>query len=319
MRVVITDHEFASVDAEEAAVRDNGAELVVGSTRDEQKVAELTAGADVVILAYAPITDRVLSGMAENATVIRYGVGYDTVDVEAATRRGVRVCNVPDYGAETVADHTVMLALATLRRAVPYDQRVREDEQGWIQAQQIGMIPALRDITYGLVGTGTIGLLVAERISAFGARILAYDPYAKEEALTDRDIERVELDDLLQRSDAISLHAPLTEETHHILDETALRRTQRGTILVNTARGALVDTSAAAALAKEGHLGGLGLDVFEKEPLPLDHPVREAPNTILTPHAAFYSTRALKNLQDYAAAEVGRALRGEPLRCQINR
>lgn len=319
MRVVITDYEFSRLDAEEAAARDNGADFVVGSTRDEDQVAELTAGADVVVLAYAPITDRVLSGLAENATVIRYGVGYDTVDVEAATRRGVRVCNVPDYGAETVADHTVMLVLAVLRRAFAYDKTVRDPEQGWIQAPQIGAIPAMEDLTYGLVGTGTIGQLVASRITAFGSRVIAYDPYAQQEALAQRGIEGVGLDELLQRADLISIHAPLTSETHHILDEQALRKTTPGTIVVNTARGALIDTVAAAGLAEEGHLGGLGLDVFEEEPLPLGHPVRQAPNTILTPHAAFYSNRALKNLQDYAAAEVGRALRGEPLRCQINR
>ncbi|GAA1162803.1 C-terminal binding protein [Nesterenkonia sandarakina] len=319
MRVVVTDHEFPHLTAEQEATTARGAGFSVHNTRDEDEVVSITEGADVVLLAFAPITERVLRGLAKNATVIRYGVGYDTIDVEAATRHGVRVCNIPDYGSDTVADHTVMLALTVLRRTLEYDQTLRGPSNGWISAREIGEIPALSDVTFGLIGTGTIGRLVASRMSSFGAKLIAYDPYADAHTLEQHGIEQVGFDHLLEEANILSLHAPLTPETHHILDETALRRTNPGTIVINTARGPLLDTLAAAALTESGHLGGLGLDVFEEEPLAANHPVRQAPRTVLTPHAAFYSAQSLRNMQDYAAAEINRALSGQPLRCQVNR
>lgn len=318
-RVVITEQSFPHLDEEQAAARAEGAELIIGDgVLDEDAVADLTAGADVVLLAYAPITERVLAGLAPGATVIRYGIGFETIDVEAATRLGVRVCNVPDYGADTVADHTVALALASLRRIADYHAEVT-GENGWIHAAQIGQIPAVSDVVYGLVGTGQIGRKVARRIGAFGATVIAHDPYADAEAVAADGITLTDLDDVLARADILSIHAPLSPETHHIIDAAALAAMKDTAIVVNTARGALLDTRAAAEAVSAGRIGALALDVMESEPLEADHPLRTAPRTLLTPHAAFYSTRSMANLQLFAAQEMGRALRGEPLRCQLNR
>lgn len=318
-KVVITDHEFSHLKAEEKAAEEAGAELVVDQATDEASVIARTQGADVVMLCYAPITEAVLAGLNPGATVIRYGIGYDTIDVEAATRLGVRVCNVPDYGAATVADHTVMLMLSVLRRVAEFDAAIRQAPDGWAVAARSVSIPALSDITVGLVGTGQIGRLVAARVQAFGSRVIAYDPYADAGALAGEGIRLAPLAEVLENADVLSLHAPLNASTHHLLDAEALRRTKPGTIVVNTARGGLMDTRAAAELVTEGHLGGLGLDVFETEPLEAGHPLRTAPRTLLTPHAAFYSERSLINLQQYAADEMKRACLGEPLRCQVNR
>lgn len=319
-RVVITDHEFPDLSIEQRIAQECGARLEVHEdVREAGAVAEVVDGADVVMLAYARITDEVLARLADGATVIRFGIGVDSVDVEAATRHGVRVCNVPDYGADTVADHTVALALASVRRLADYHAQIVEDEAGWIAAPSLGAIPAVSDLTFALVGTGQIGRKVASRVRAFGANVIAYDPYVKPGALDDEGIEIVELSDLWERADVVSIHAPLTAETHHIVGAEAISALKDTAVIVNTARGGLLDTRAAAQAVIDGTLGGLGLDVFEDEPLEEGHPLRRAPRTILTPHAAYYSTRSLANLQQYAAEEMGRALRGEELRAQVNR
>lgn len=319
-RVVITDQTFPDLAEEKRIAAETGAELVVREdVVAEAEVAALTAGADVVMLAYAQITDAVLAGLAPGATVIRYGIGYETIDVEAATRHGVRVCNVPDYGADTVADHTVTLALAVLRRVAEHHAALTGSEDGWVTTTGLGPVPAVSDVTCGLVGTGQIGRRVAARLRAFGARVIAYDPYADPAAVAAEGIGLVSLEELLESADIVSVHAPLTPETRHLIDASAIAAMKETAILVNTARGALVDTRAAAEAVTAGRLGGLGLDVFESEPLEAGHPLRSAPRTLLTPHAAFYSERSLANLQLFAAEEMGRAVRGERLRCQLNR
>lgn len=319
-RAVITDHEFPALADEKRIAAECGAELSIhADVKDPAAVADAVEGADVVLLAYARITDDVLARLAPEATVIRYGMGYDTIDVDAATARGIRVCNVPDYGADTVADHTVALMLASVRRLMDYHEQITESSDGWIPAPDIGPITAISDLTCGLIGTGQIGRKVAARIRAFGATVIAFDPYADAGALRQEDIDLVDLDELCARADVVSIHAPLTAETHHILDAERIGALKDSAIIVNTARGPLLDTRAAAEAVSEGRLGGLALDVLETEPLEADHPLRTAPRTILTPHAAYYSGRSLANLQLYAAEEMGRALRGEPLRAQVNR
>jgi D-3-phosphoglycerate dehydrogenase len=317
-KVVVTDHEFDHYDEAKAVAERYGAQYVEADTLQEREVLEITKGADVVVTGFAPITAQVLGNLASGASVIRYGVGYETVDVEAATRLGVRVCNVPDYGSETVADHTVALALTLLRRIPEYHKVLSSAEKGWMLAREIGPVPALSDIAYGLIGTGQIGSLVAKRMQAFGSRIIACDPSADPAKLAEKHIESVELNQLLSEADVISLHCPLNSQTHHMLNERTLRLTKPGTIVINTARGGLIDTYAAARLVNDGHLGALGLDVFESEPLEPDHPLRTAKNTILTPHAAFYSTRSLMNMKRLSADEIERALSSQPFRHQLN-
>lgn len=318
-KVVITDYEFPNLDHEKRIAAESGAELSINQTRDAAELARITKDADVVLDLYAPITREVLAGLAPGATVIRYGMGYDTIDVEAATELGVRVCNVPDYGGDTVADHTVMLALAAMRKLLDYQQVIAGSEGGWLNAADVGPVVALEDAIVGLVGTGQIGRKVAKRLQGFGATIIAYDPYAKAEQMAAEGITLVELDELVARADLVSLHAPLTDETRHIINAERIAAMKPTAVIVNTARGPLVDTVAAAKAVNDDLLGGLGFDVFESEPLEADHPLRTAKRTLLTPHAAYYSGRSLNNLQQFAAEEMGRAVRGEALRCQVNR
>lgn len=318
-RIVITDHEFDTLEEFERIAADVGAALEVHNVTDKAAVLEATRGADVVVIDYAPIDGEVAGGLAPGAVVIRTGIGYDNIDVPAVRERGVRACNVPDYGASTVADHTVMLALAVHRNALEHHRAITGAEEGWAHAIDFGPVIDLGDAVYGLVGSGQIARHVAKRMQAFGATVIAFDPYVDPTAMAELGIEVVPLDELVRRSDIISLHAPLTAETRHIIGREQLSAMKPGVTLVNTARGPLLDTVAAAESLREGRLGGLGLDVFETEPLEAGHPIRTAPRTLLTPHAAFYSERSLRNMRLFAAEEAGRAVLGEPLRCEVTR
>lgn len=310
-RVVVTDHAFGGVAAEQAAAARFGAEFSVHACRTEDETIEAVAGADVVFVNFAPMTDRVLAALAPRATVIRYGIGYDNVDIAAAQARGIAVANVPDYGSDTVADHTVALLLTLLRKIPAYDRRVRED--GWCAPRDLGSLPGFAETTVGLVGLGRIGAAVHRRLAAFGFRVVAHDPYA------DRadGPELTDLDTVLRASHAVSLHAPLTPQTRHVLDAAAFARMRDGAVVVNTSRGGLINHDALAAAVRTGRVAAAALDVFENEPLAADSPLRDLPDVVLTPHTAFYSDSSLAALQQLAADEAERALAGKPLRCPV--
>jgi D-3-phosphoglycerate dehydrogenase len=253
--------------------------------------------------------------MAPGATVVRYGVGVDNVDLPAAGELGIAVANVPDYGVGTVADHAAALLLSLLRRIRHYDRGIREI--GWVRPAEVGALRSFGQTTVGLLGAGRIARSLADRLRPFGFTVLATDPFVPEATAAEHGIELVDLDTLLACSDAISLHLPATEDTHHLVDQAFLDRVRPGLVLVNTSRGALIDEMALAAALKSGQVAAAGLDVFETEPLPADSPLRGCPGAVFTPHAAFYSETSLDTLQRLAAEEAERAIRGEALRCAV--
>jgi D-3-phosphoglycerate dehydrogenase len=314
--VVVTDHAFGTVDRERAVAETYGETFAVHQVRTEADTAEAVDGARVVFVNFAPITRTVLQRLTPGAVVIRYGIGYDNVDTVAADDLGVAVCNVPDYGAETVADHTVALALASLRKLARYTEDIRN--KGWVTPGDLGSIRGFDETTIGLIGTGRIGRAVAARLRPFGFRIVGFDPFIAQDALAEAGIEPLDFGEVLEQSDLISLHAPLTPENHHLLSAAQLASMKPGAMIVNTSRGPLIDEAALATVLAEGHLSGAALDVFEDEPLSTDSPLRHLPNVLLTPHAAFFSDTSLANLQRLAAEEAGRALSGQPLRCPVN-
>jgi D-3-phosphoglycerate dehydrogenase len=312
--VVVTDQAFGGVERERAVAESHGCSFAEFDARTEDAAREAVAGARVAFVNFAPMTERVLAELAPGAVVIRYGIGYDNVDVAAARELGVRVANVPDYGADTVADHAVALLLALLRRLDVYTGALRT---GWVAPAAAGRIRGFGETTVGLIGTGRIGRAVAARLAPFGFRVIAFDPFVDAETLVAAGITAVTLEDLLAQADAVSLHAPLTEANHHLIDAARLAEMKPGAVIVNTSRGSLIDEGALADALGAARLGGAGLDVFETEPLPETSALRRLPNVLLTPHAAFYSDTSLANLQRLAAEEAGRALAGEPLRCLI--
>ncbi|WP_062207128.1 C-terminal binding protein [Streptomyces sp. NBRC 109706] len=314
-RVVVTDQAFGQVHHERATAERFAAAFAEHHCADEPDTVEAVRGADVAFVNFAPMTRPALAALAPGATVIRYGIGYDNVDLDAARELGVRVANVPDYGTETVADHAVACLLTLLRRLPAYDRAIRAD--GWAAPADVGPLPSLAATTVGLVGTGQIGIAVRERLRPFGCRVLASDPYADGATLAGHGIELVALPELLARSHAVSLHAPATPATHRLIGPTNLALMRPGAVLVNTSRGTLVDQDALAEALRTGRLAGAALDVHDPEPLPPDSPLRALPQALLTPHAAFYSTESLDALQRLAAEEAARALAGEPLRCRV--
>ncbi len=314
-RVVVTDLRFEGLLNERAAAERFGASFHEFDCQDAGEVAEALRDADIAFVNLVTVTEDALAGMRPGALIVRYGIGVDNVDVGAARRLGIRIANVPDYGSDTVADHAAASMLALLRRLPVFDAAIRAE--GWINPDRVRPLPSLMSSTVGLVGVGRIGLLVARRLQAFGIRILASDPFADPQRLRDAAIEPVALDALLAEAHGISLHLPANAETRHIIGPRSLARMRRGAMLVNTARGALVDEAALAEALADGRLGGAALDVFDPEPLAPGSPLRGMSNVILSPHAAFYSVESLDALQRLAAEEAARALAGEPLRSLV--
>ncbi len=316
MRIVVTDHAFGDLRYEQQMAAELGAELAEFDATTEAEAIEAVRAADIAIVNFAPMTADALAVMNPNAVVVRYGIGFDNVDLDAASALGISVCNVPDYGADTVADHAVTLILMLARKVVQFDRALSEGR--WISPTELAPVHASTQTTVGLLGTGRIGLAVAKRLRPFGFEVIAYDPFAEPAVVGEFGVTLVGLDELFERSNVLSLHAPATETTHLVVNAENLAKMPFGAILVNTSRGALVDESAVLAALNSGQLAGVGLDVFYPEPLAADHGLRAHPHAILTPHAAFYSEQSLQNLQKLAAEEAGRAGRGEPLRCRVN-
>lgn len=314
-RVVVTDHAFNNTRFEAEVAGAHGAEFEEHACVSEEETLSAVSGANVVFVNFSPITDRVLANLAPQATVIRYGVGYDNVDIEAAAARGIAVANVPDYGIETVADHATAGLLALSRRIPFYDAAIRKD--GWVAPAGLGIVPSWRRMTVGLLGFGKIARAVHQRLVPFGPTFIAYDPFCPPDVLAEAGVESVDLEQLAMRSNALSLHAPLSADTRHVIDAEFISRMPEGAIMVNTARGPLIDEVALAAALAEGRFAGVQLDVTDPEPVPLDSPLRQYDRVLFSPHAAFYDEESLERLQRLASDEAGRALRGEALRCKI--
>ncbi len=314
--IVVTDQSFGGTPHADAIARRNGAELRAHQVQTEADTVAVVAGADVVLVQYAPITPAVLDALNPGACVIRYGIGYDNIDVAAASARGIRVAVVPDYGVDTVADHAVGLVYTAARRIPQYDRLMRAS-RGKVEPHAVGSFDEMASTTVGLIGTGRIGRAVAARLAPSGVRIIAYDPFA-DPAQTD-GIELLPLDDVLAQADILSLHAPATPETYRLIRAETIALMKATAVIVNTARGTLVDTSALADALSAGRIAGAAIDVLDPEPLPADSPLWDAPNLVLTPHVAFYSNQSLDRLERLAAEEAERAVRGEPLRCEVRR
>jgi D-3-phosphoglycerate dehydrogenase len=308
-RVVVTDFSFPDVAQEAAAARAAGADFAAGQCRSAEEVAEAVRGADVAVVQFAPFGAAAAAGMAPGATVIRYGVGYNNIDLAAARARGLRVGYVPDYCADEVADHTAAAALALLRRLPALDASVRAGE--WAAVARCKPMKPFSETQFGFFGLGQIGRAVLARLAGFGFRFMAADPGLGADEAARIGVRLVDAPTLLREADIVSLHAPATAQTTGFFNAARLALMQPHALLVNSARGQLIVEADLAAALRAGTLGGAALDVFEVEPLPADSPLRQAPNLLLTPHAAWYSEAAIHRLQALVAEDIARALRGE--------
>ena len=308
MRITIVDCDHESFEEEQQVTAARGIELVREHVTTEDEVVRAARGADAILVQYAPVTAAVLDALPQLKAIGRYGVGVDTVDVEAATARGVAVCNVPDYGVQDVSDHAIALTMSVVRGTAQLDRLVRAGEYGLVPVKPLHRVSTLR---FGVLGLGRIGAATAVKARALGFTVVGSDPQLEIGTYTADGIEVVDFETVLTTSDVLSLHVPLLEATHHLIDADALARMQAGSILVNTCRGAVIDTAAVAEALRSGHLKGAGLDVFEQEPLPEDSPLLECPSAVLTPHASWYSEESYSEVKRRATEAVAAVIHGE--------
>ena len=318
MKIVITDYRFPDIEQEKRAVEAAGGTLVAGQAVTEEQVADLCRDADGVLNARAPVTKRAIAAMERCRIIVRYGIGVDTIDVPAATARGIMVANVPDYCLDEVSDHALTLLLMLSRQMIPAIALAREDV--W-PVSKMPPLQRLRGQTCGLIGCGRIGSLLAGKVQALGMNVIIHDPYLSEPRAREMGAELVSFDALLSRADFISLHAPLNETTHHLLGEAAFNKMKKTASIINTARGGLIDEIALLAALDAGKIFGAGLDVVESETAVT--PVRTAlvrhPKMVVTAHTAWLSQQARASLQLRAIEQVIACLKGEKPYGLINR
>jgi D-3-phosphoglycerate dehydrogenase len=300
VRVLVTDAEYESLDIEAEVLGAAGIEMDTARCRTPEDVVAAAQGADAVLVQYAPITAEVLEALPGLRLVSRYGVGVDVVDLEAARARGVWVCNVPDYGTAEVSLHAVGMLLALLRNLAGHDREVRAGRWNYRLG---GRLTRPDGLTLGVVGLGRIGRMTMERAAPWFGRCLGYDPQLPDDAWP-AGVERVDLEQLFGRSNAVTLHLPLTPETRSLVGADLLGRLPAGSYLVNTARGGLVDLDALLQSLADGRLAGVALDVLPEEPPPPDHPLLTHPAALLTPHVAWYSEESEAELRRKAAQNV---------------
>jgi len=311
--VAITDSDLASR-ADEDVLREARITVVrLHATTEDGVIAGLAeVPADALIVQWAPVTSAVLDAAPRCRFISRLGIGIDMIDVAAATRRGVAVANTPDYCVDEVATHTLAMAMWLVRGLGRFDAAVRTGQWAAAAAYPAAARPA--DTVIGVVGLGRIGSQVAAQARALGFQVIGHDPYAAPGV----DIPLTSLGDLLRGSHLVTLHAPLTGETRHLIRAETIELMRPGALLVNTCRGGLIDEDAVAAALSAGRLAGAALDVFETEPLPAASPLRALPNVLLSPHAAWYSPASLAALPVRAAQQVVDFLAGVPVPSIIN-
>jgi len=319
--VVITDYDYGDVDIERAIIEGAGLRLVAAQCKSEDDVIAAARDADAIIAQYATVGAKAIGALTRCRVIARYGTGTDIVDVDAATRRGILVTNVPnDWCENEVADHAMALLLAAARKICRYDQATRSGTWQWQTGEPIHRISGR---TLGLLSFGAIAQAVGRRATGFGLRVIASDPYMPTADITARGAVPVSLEELLEQSDYLVIQAPLTKETHHLIGERELRRMKPTAILINTARGPIVSDEALHQALSDNWIAGAGLDDIEEEPAKLpgwtpENPLFRLDNVIITPHAAYYSEEAIRTVREFAAQEVVRVLTSQPPLSPVN-
>jgi D-3-phosphoglycerate dehydrogenase len=303
------------MDEEQVALAGLNAELVIAKCVTEDDVIAACRNADAVLLNQAPMPRRVVESLQNCKVISRYGIGYDNVDAIAAAERGIWVTNVPGYCTEEVAEHALGMLLCCVRRIPFKDRGVRSG--GWNLNQPIRRMSGR---TLGIIGFGATGKAFWEKVQGFGfSRILINDPRIEDKLLPGMFGEAASFDDLIERSDFISLHVPLKAETRHFINAAVLARMKRGVIIINVSRGPIIDETALCAALENGKVSSAGLDVFEREPLPSTSPLLAMENVILSDHSAYYSQEAVSILKTRTAMNAREVLEGKKPKTAVNK
>ncbi len=303
-QVMITDCDHGSIEEEKEELGRIGAELILAQIREEEDLIRVCKEADGLINQYAILNRNVLNHLPKCKVVARYGVGVDSIDLRAATDLGIIVANVPDYCIDEVATHAVAMLLTLIRKTAFFDRKVKSGQWNFRQGVPIHRIQGK---ILGLIGCGKIGFEVAKRISTFGVKVMAFDPYIHS---TGEKIELTDLETILRKSDFISIHCPLNESTRHLIGEQAFKKMERKPFLINTSRGPIVNEKALIQALEEGRISGAGLDVLETEPPGSENPMLKMQNVIFSPHVGFYSEESISELKRRTAKNVSDVLMG---------
>jgi D-3-phosphoglycerate dehydrogenase len=314
--VIVTDWTFPDLRVEEGILKAHGIGLVARQCKTESDLIGLCAGADAVITQFARVNASVIAAMQKARAIVRYGVGVDNVDLDAARGRGIPVCNVPDYCIDEVADQTLAFILATTRQVVTHATHLRAGKWGLV-APLAGM-KALRDLTVGVVGFGRIGREVVKRLTLFKCAVQVFDPVVPPAEIEKIGARSVSFEELLKNADVLTLHCPSTPQTRRLMNRETFAQLKPGAIFINVGRGDLADPDALTDALQSGRLGAAALDVFDPEPIPLDHPVRALANVILAPHIASCSLPAVTKLRQSVASLALAAVLGQPLPNIVN-
>jgi D-3-phosphoglycerate dehydrogenase len=306
-KVVLIEHGYASIKCERQIIESTGAEFIDADQLPLNEGLRLCEDADGILCRRLQVNAKMIKGFRRCKMIVRYGVGTDNVDVNAATAAGIIVGHVPNYCIDEVSTHAIALLLACVRHIIPTHQKMERGEWDVHRGQPIYR---LEGRTLGLVGLGNIGQAVARKLHGWGLSLLAADPFVDSARAQSLGVKLVQLETLCRESDYISLHCPLLPETRHLMNSKTIALMKRGAILVNTARGPIVDLKALQQKLDDGHLAAAGLDVFEEEPLPADSPLRKHPRIVASDHTAWYSEEAQLQLQQTAGEEMARVCRG---------
>ncbi|MCY3018326.1 MAG: C-terminal binding protein [Planctomycetota bacterium] len=316
-KVAVTDYTFDSLDVERTILEPLGCQVVGQKTgKDPQQLADLVKDADYVLTQFAPVNAAVVSAMQKCKVIVRYGIGVDNVDLRAAAAKCIPVCNVPDYCINEVADHALAMILDLTRKITANAAKVKSG--GWGSAVPLQALSAVKDLCIGIVGWGRIGREVAGRLKAFKCEILVHDPAVGDSTISAAGFTPVGLDELLRRSDLVTLHCPSNEGNRQMINAQSLARMKACAMLVNTSRGTLVKTGDLIAALQAGTISAAALDVTDPEPPDPDSPLRKMDNVIITSHIASASPKAVLKLRRQAANIVALAARGEKLPNIVN-
>ncbi len=308
MIIAVTDSPFPSLDPAKKALARLDPEYRMAKSANADDILAAARDADAILVTYAKLNGELLRQLKNCKAIGRFGLGVDNIDLPAAKELGIAVNYVPDYCLREVSDHAMALLLALARKVTFSNKLV---QSGRWEVPPIVPLRRLEGQLLGLVGFGNIPRALAPKAKAFGLKVLTHDPFVASGVLASAGVEGVSFDDLLARSDFISVHAPLLPATRGLMNAAAFAKMKKGSYLINTARGPLVDEPALIAALDSGQLGGAALDVVTTEPLAKDSPLIGRDNVILTPHTAFYSVEALEELQSKCASDVARVLSGE--------
>ena len=306
--VVVTDSPFPSLDPAKKALEEANAEVVQAPSSSEEDIIKVAENADAILVTYAKLNENILRSLKNCKAIGRFGIGVDNIDLKVAGELGISVNYVPDYCLDEVSDQA-MAMIISMARKIPQSNKLVQS--GTWEMPAVVPMYRLRGKTVGLIGFGNIPRLMTPKAQAFGFNVIASDPYAPKELFEKYGVESVSMDELYERSDFIYVHAPLLPETKGLVNKDAFKKMKDTAIIVNTARGPLINEKDLVEALDKNEIGGAGLDVVETEPLPENSPLIGRDNVILAPHTAFYSVEALEELQTKAASDVARVLNGE--------